>query len=330
MTPSEDNVRFKERIANLESKILELKKENENLDITMSDLNKALERYRLIADFAHDWEMWFLPDGSLEYVSPSFQSISGYTADELMNSRGLINQVIHPDDLTDYTAYINDAISLLTIRQSLTFRILTRTKQVRWCEINTRGVYNRRGKYLGQRVSVNDVTRLMQALGEIRSLSDGKKTEVMAKEKYMLDLEIKDRELFSFLMSISQKNETLQYVKNNLRKLSFPNESQSKKLIDQMIGHIDDSLFSTETWDNFRYHFENLHPEFFVRLNSKFPALTSKDMKLSAYLRLQLSTKEIALLLNITPQSAEISRVRLRKKLGLERKTSLTSFMASV
>lgn len=330
MAGKDDIVRFKTRIEGLELKLQGLKRENENLNIAMNDLNNALERYRLIADFAHDWEMWFRPDGSLEYVSPSFQSISGYTADELLNSRGLINQLIHPDDLALFTTYINDAISLLNIRQSLNFRILTRTKQVRWCEIRTRGVYDKRGKYLGQRASVNDVTRLMQALGEIRNLSDGKKVEVRAKEKYMRDLESKDRELFGFLMSVSQKNETLQYVRNNLRKLKIPDGNQAGRLIDQMISHIDDSLFSTDSWDNFRSHFENLHPGFFDRLNARFPALTAKDMKLSAYLRLQLSTKEIALLLNITPQSAEISRVRLRKKLGLARKTSLTSFMASV
>ena len=330
MAEDAENVRLNRRISELETQLSELKNENDLLKIEQKDVASSLDRYRLIADFAHDWEMWFKPDRSLEYVSPSFQSISGYTPDELISHPGIISQIIFPEDLQKYQDYIADAVGLLSIRQSLNFRILTRTKQVRWCEIKTRAVYDRRGKYLGQRASVNDVTRLMQALGEIRNLSDGKQMEVKAKEKYMRDLESKDRELFSYLMSISQKNETLQYIRNNLRKIRSGNSEPSGETLDQMIAHIDDSLFSTETWDNFRLHFEKLHPDFFERLASQFPSLTAKDMKLCAYLRLQLATKEIAVLLNITPQSAEISRVRLRKKMKLPRKTSLTEYISRI
>jgi len=330
MAEEADIVRLSRRISELEGQLSDLKNENDLLKIEQKDISSSLDRYRLIADFAHDWEMWFKPDRSLEYVSPSFQSITGYTPDELISHPNLISQIIFPEDLQKYQDYITDAVGLLNIRQSLSFRILTRTKQVRWCEIKTRAVYDRRGKYLGQRASVNDVTRLMQALGEIRNLSDGKQMEVKAKEKYMRDLEIKDREVFSYLMSISQKNETLQYIRNTLRKIRSGSGDPGKETLDQMISHIDDSLFSTETWDNFRLHFEKLHPGFFERLAAQFPTLTSKDMKLCAYLRLQLATKEIAVLMNITPQSAEISRVRLRKKMNLQRKTTLTDYISRI
>lgn len=330
MAADSENVRSGRRISELQQKLNSLKEENELLKIEMKDKTASLERYRLIADFAHDWEMWFRPDSSLEYISPSFQNITGYTPDELLSQPGLISQIIFPDDLQKYSDYISDAVNLMSIRQSLSFRILTRTKQVRWCEIKTRAVYDRRGKYLGQRASVNDVTRLMQALGEIRDLSDVKQMEVKAKEKYMRDLETRDREMFSYLMAISQKNETLQYIRNNLKRLTRSSDDHLKSVFGQMISHIDSSLFSSETWDNFRLHFEKINPGFFERLSLQFPELTAKDQKLCAYLRLQLATKEIAVLLNITPESAEISRVRLRRKLNLQRSTSLTDFISKI
>lgn len=330
MTDDSENVRLNRQISALEQRISELRDENDLLKIELKDISSSLDRYKLIADFAHDWEMWYRPDREIEYISPSVQNITGYTPDELISQPGLLNQVIFPEDLQKYNDYISAAVGLINIRQSLSFRILTRTKQVRWCEIKSRAVYDRRGKYLGQRASVNDVTRLMQALGEIRSLSDGKQMEVRAKEKYLRDIESKDRELFSYLMSISQKNETLQYIRNNLRKMKSLAADRDASLFEQMISHIDSSLFSTETWDNFRLHFEKLHPGFFERLTAQFPGLTSKDMKLCAYLRLQLATKEIAVLLNITPQSAEISRVRLRKKMNLQRKVSLTDYISRI
>jgi len=326
----ENNVRINKRIATLESKLSVLKEANELLKIELNDAMALLEKYKLIADFAHDWEMWFDPDGQMKWVSPSFQNLSGYAAEELVSQPGLLKQLIYPDDMASYQKFIKDSIDFVTIRQSLKFRILTRTKQIRWCEIKCKAVYNKRGKYLGQRASVSDITRLIQALGEIKSLTDGRDYEAQVKQKYIRELESKDRELVSFLMSLSQKNETLQYIRRIAGKhLAEGAPSDIAKLTD-IIRKIDGTLFSPESWDHFTLHFEKVHPGFFERLSVDFPSLTSKDKKLCAYLRLQLATKEIATLLNITPQSAEISRVRLRKKLGLTRSVNLVEYLLKV
>ena len=324
------NVRLKAQLDEAKQKYSSLKDENALVKIELNDVTIALEKYKLIADFAHDWEMWYGPDSSIEYVSPSFQSITGYAPEELMTRPGIIDQIIYPEDLQNYRNFVSDSINFISIRQSLSFRILTRTKQVRWCEIKSKAVYNKRGKYLGQRVSINDITRLMQALGEIKNLSDGKQYEVMAKQKYIRDLESKDRELVSYLMSISQKSETLQYARKQIQlymnRLSEPDRDH----FGQIISRINSALFATETWDNFKMHFEKIHPGFFERLSNEYPVLSPKDKKLCAYLRLQLTTKEIAVLLNITFQSAEISRVRLRKKFDLTRDINLVDFITKI
>ena len=83
-------------------------------------------------------------------------------------------------------------------------------------------------------------------------------------------------------------------------------------------------------WQDFKLHFENVHTGFFTRINEKFSNLTPKDQKLCAYLRMNFNTKEIAQLMSITSGSAEISRIRLRKKLNLSKETNLVKFITGI
>ncbi|MEE4214542.1 MAG: PAS domain-containing protein [Bacteroidales bacterium] len=330
MDNSVDNVRLNERIRELELENDSCRKKLKELEIETGEIRRSLERYKLIADFAHDWEMWFAPDRSIEYISPSCENLTGYAAGELVNNPGMLDEIIYPADLEDFRRFITDSLNFVDIRSSLNFRILTRTKQIRWCEIKCRAVYDSRGKYLGQRASVNDVTRLMQALGEIKNLSDGKEYDARIRDRYIREIEDKDRELVSQLMVLSNKNETLQYVKSHLNEMIKTSKKEEKPKLTRMVEHINSTLMATDNWENFMLHFERIHPGFFERLQARFPSLTSKDLKLCSYLRLHMTTKEIAGLLNITPQSAEISRVRLRKKLRLTRKDRLADYISKV
>jgi len=330
MSIDDENVRLGKIIDKLKLEKDSLEKNCMDLKIELDQVRKSLERYKLIADFAHDWEMWFNPDRSIEYISPSCENLTGYAAGELINNQGILDEIIYPPDLEDFSRFISDSLNFVDIRSSLSFRILTRTKQVRWCEIKCKAVYDSRGKYLGQRASVNDVTRLMQALGEIKNLSAGKEYDARVRDRYIREIEDKDRELVSQLIVLSNKNETLQYIKTNLNEIIKTSKPDEKQRFRKMIDHINSTLMSTDNWENFMLHFEKTHPGFFSRLQAKFPSLTSKDLKLCSYLRLHMTTKEIAGLMNITPQSAEISRVRLRKKLNLTRKDRLTDYLSKI
>ncbi len=330
MKNDDEYVRLNERIKELELENNSMQKRITDKDIEIGEIRRSLERYKLIADFAHDWEMWFGPDRSIKYISPSCENLTGYAAGELINNPGILDEIIYPPDLEDFRRFISDSLNFVDIRSSLSFRILTRTKQIRWCEIKCKAVYDIRGKYLGQRASVNDVTRLMQALGEIKNLSTGKEYDARVRDRYIREIEDKDRELVSQLMVLSNKNETLQYIKTNLNEIIKTSKPEEKQIFRRMIDHINSTLMSTDNWENFMLHFEKIHPGFFSRLQAKFPSLTSKDLKLCSYLRLNMTTKEIAGLMNITPQSAEISRVRLRKKLSLTRKDKLPDYISKI
>ena len=78
------------------------------------------------------------------------------------------SKIVFPDDESKLRQYLHDSTSFMQIGQSLEFRLLTRTKQLRWCELISKAVFDKTGSYLGQRGSIRDITRLKTALGQIR------------------------------------------------------------------------------------------------------------------------------------------------------------------
>lgn len=140
----------------------------------------------------------------------------------------------------------------------------------------------------------------------------------------------KDKELANTTMQIIQKSKSLVAIKNDLRKLArelgrHPATSQVNTIIKKINRNID----SDKQWEVFESHFENVHEEFLTRLKESYPDLSPRELKLCAYLRLNISSKEIANLMNISVRGVEISRYRLRKKLGIGHETNLTDFIIS-
>jgi DNA-binding CsgD family transcriptional regulator len=215
----------------------------------------------------------------------------------------------------------------MMVNQSLEFRILTRTKQLRWCIMNVRGVYDKQGKYLGIRASVQDITRLKRAMGQIHEMEAVKEMENKTRQRLQNQLNVKDRELVSFLLQLSQKNELLSKVTNQLKfmepGISNKNQDQLVQLFEMLKINSGEQL----DWSMIESQLEKIHPGFIGKLRTKHPVLTVKDKKLCAYLRLGLSSKEISGLQNITAKSVEIARVRLRKKLKLSNRIRLVNYL---
>ncbi|MCZ2517916.1 helix-turn-helix transcriptional regulator, partial [Bacteroides fragilis] len=102
----------------------------------------------------------------------------------------------------------------------------------------------------------------------------------------------------------------------------------SPPLLDKLLSMINQNMVSDEeNWNMFQSNFDRIHENFFRNLKEKFPDLTSGDLRLCALLRLNLPTKEIAKLMNISVRGVDAARYRLRKKLGLPPESSLTDFM---
>jgi DNA-binding CsgD family transcriptional regulator len=132
-------------------------------------------------------------------------------------------------------------------------------------------------------------------------------------------------------MHLVQKGELLTNLKGELKRLTKDVDDEKtaqnfKKLI-KVLGE-DDRI--DKDWEHFAHHFDKVQSDFLMVLKNSYPNLSPNELKLSAYLRMNLSTKEIAQLMNISVRGVEISRYRLRKKLQIPPKADLFNFLMSV
>lgn len=141
-------------------------------------------------------------------------------------------------------------------------------------------------------------------------------------EILVLEIENKSRELSNAALNLIRKNEALQSLKDDL--LESRNEPRS---LQKIIRRIDEHLEADHDWEIFEASFNQVHDDFFKRLMQDYPDLTPGDLRLAAYLKMNLSSKEIAPLLNISIRGVENKRYRLRKKTGLPEDANLTEFM---
>ena len=142
-------------------------------------------------------------------------------------------------------------------------------------------------------------------------------------EKLRNDIENKNRELAISTMNIIKKNEFLSSIKTELIKSDVSKNSSVVKIIDKNLNNTDD-------WKMFQEAFNNADKDFLKKMKSMHSDLTPNDLRLCAYLRLNLSSKEIAPLLNISPRSVEVKRYRLRKKMSLPHDANLTNYILEI
>lgn len=151
-----------------------------------------------------------------------------------------------------------------------------------------------------------------------------KKLIQLTNEKLSQEIESKSRELAISTMSIIKKNEFLNNIKSQLQ------ESKDTTQINRVIKTIDRNINNKDDWKFFEDAFNNADKEFLQKLKKTHPELKPNDLRLCAYLRLNLSSKEIAPLLNISVRSVEVKRYRLRKKMNLPHESNLTDYILAL
>lgn len=145
----------------------------------------------------------------------------------------------------------------------------------------------------------------------------------LEKDKIREAFEAKSRELTTNAMHVVQKNTMLSKVKDQIEAL----QTEDRVAVNALLHQLEMNLKSEEDWNRFKVHYESVHPGFFKKLKNDFPALTPNDERLSAYLKLNMTTKEIAQLLSLTTMAVDKSRNRLRKKLNMQPGETFVDFL---
>ncbi len=290
------------------NKGLELSHDNNSLmcfySIPSYDKYKDVEFQYKLKGLYNEWSKWY-PEPFLTLENLPFGkytlSIRGRVGKTMTSNVASVSFEIDRPWYLSFLAFISYAICLI-----LGMFVINR--------LFVRYYRNQRSRLIEENKKKLEMTQL-EGQQEIMKLRN---------DRLRSELESKNRELATTAMSLINKNELLLGIKNDLLHLQ---DTASRKEVARVI---DKNLSNNSDWEFFKEAFNNADKDFLNKIKNLHPNLTANDLKFCAFLRLNLSSKEIAPLLNISVRSVEIKRYRLRKKLSLEHSENLIDYILEI
>jgi DNA-binding CsgD family transcriptional regulator len=281
---------------------------NVSIFYTVPEYNKYINvEYKYILEgFQNQWSDWNtkgvvsfknLPSGN--YI---FKVKAKYANSNLDSSATYSFTILKPWYLTNIALFIYFILAIISIRFAHRY-------------------YNR--YFERQKEKLIEENNLLL---EIKELENNQQVMRLKNEQLSENFDAINKELAASTMNLISKNELLEFIKADLKKTA----SDENKSIKSVITTINRNITGKDSWSVFKEAFENTDKDFFKKIKELHPSLTSNDLRLCAYLRLNLSSKEIAPLLNISVRSVEIKRYRLRKKMDLSHDQGLAEYILAV
>lgn len=303
--------KLNERIANesiLEEGSFKSDENNITFNYTVPEYNKYInsEYQYLLEGFQDDWSEWSVKPAvnfkNLPSGNYTFKVRAKFANKVLENTATYSFTILKPWYLTNVAYFIYLLLALIVAY---------------FINKAYRNYYHKQKEKL---IEENNL------LLEIKELENEQQLMKLRNEQLTQDVDSKNRELAVSTMSLNSKNELLAFIKEDLKKTS----EDGDKNIKSVITTINKNITEDDSWNVFKEAFDNADKDFLKRIKQLHPLLTPNDLRLCAYLRLNLSSKEIAPLLNISVRSVEIKRYRLRKKMDLQHEQGLVEYILAV
>lgn len=216
--------------------------------------------------------------------------------------------IINPAWYNTYWAYIAYGIIVLI----LFYLVINREKK----------------KLFKQRIEFEEEQKRLIYIHQLEVEKNEKEIIELQNEKLINEVIYKNKELANASMHLVERNDALIKIKNELNQLH--KKASGSHDLQKAIQLVNDIEKTNSDWESFSTHFDEVANDFLKKLKQQFPQLTNADLKICAYLKLNLSSKEIAQLMNLAVRGVEISRYRLRKKLQLKSGESLIEFLQQI
>jgi len=171
-----------------------------------------------------------------------------------------------------------------------------------------------------------DAERTMRMEEELKAEA---KINFLIYEQAEEQLLLKERELSSITMHIQQKNEVMSHLKTQLGTMA-QKETSLQGEVKSIYKSIRKDLNLNADWNKFKLHFENVHPDFFTKLSTEHPELSLSDLRICAYLRMNMDNNSISQILNTSPDSLRVRKHRLRKRINVNSDKELYSYLQSL
>lgn len=186
-------------------------------------------------------------------------------------------------------------------------------------------------KFIRQKEQLEEENKKLLYIHELERNKTNSELVALRNEKLEAEINFKNGELASSTMHLVKKGELLTKIKEELSHvLKYLDNKTAIQELKKVIKSVSDEDKIDQEWETFAKHFDKVHSDFVVTLNKIYPNLTANEVKLCIYLRMNLSSKEIAQLMSISVRGVEISRYRLRKKIGIPSEINLYNHLMSL
>jgi AraC family chitin signaling transcriptional activator len=261
-------------------------------------------QYRLLSDGVGDWSSWSTDSSisfqNLRHGTYEFQLKAKINNKELQNTSSYSFIVKKPWYVSNMAIVIYIFLCLiLFIAINIVYTMYFRQQRERLLKQSTREL-------------------------KLKELESQKEIVQLKNESLRQDISARNRELAISTMSTIKKNNALNTIKEELIKI------KETTAVEPVVKLIDETLNDMRDWKFFEEAFNNADKDFFKKVKELHPDLSANDLRLCVYLRLNLSSKEIAPLLNISTRSVEIKRYRLRKKIDLGSEIKLNDYFINL
>ena len=267
--------------------------------------------------------------GLLEEQQKAYLILSENSSKENDNDRALVFYKLHKE--------INDSIYNIENGQRLSelqtiyetekkeAEIVLQEKEIQTLNQEVEISNLRKGLYAGGMASALALFGL-SVFGYRQRIKKNRIAREKQEEIYRKEIEHKQKELASQTLHLVQKNTFIQELKENLENLKNSPE-KFKVEFRRIVMLLKKQNTSDKDWEVFKSYFSEVHNDFDQKLKTLYPDISEKEIRLAAFLRMNLTTKEIAATLNVLPDSILKSKYRLKKKLSLDKETDLTGFL---
>ncbi|MHA6248884.1 ligand-binding sensor domain-containing protein [Pontibacter sp. CAU 1760] len=302
-----------------EDELAELPYEQNSLKFTYSaisydDIDKVQYQYKL-EGFEHKWSPWTsslqkeytnLPEGGYTFRVRA-KNVYGTESEEATYSFVILPPWYR--SVWAYVGYLVLGVLLLLLLKHLMDQHINATK-AKLQEEKEKELKLKEARHMEE---------VLKAEKEIIRLNN---------EKLENELVHKNKELTSSAVHVMQNMQAVHKVRDQLQEtLDQISCKDTQKQVKKLLKSVDEEIKFENNWEQFELHFDQVHQDFLKRLRKDYPELTHRDLKLCAYLRLNLTSKEIASLLKLSLRGIETSRYRIRKKMNLDQEENLTEFV---
>ncbi len=149
----------------------------------------------------------------------------------------------------------------------------------------------------------------------------------LEKDNLEIELDHKNKELATNVLYMVKKNEFITNIAEKLLRLKSGFKKENQQIVQEIVRELQMNAENT-VWEEFEVRFQQVHHDFYEKLNKQYPDLSPNERKLCAFLRLNMTTKDISAITFQTPNSITVARSRLRKKLGIDRDENLVAYLS--